>query len=188
MPEPSCEADHRRDDRRGVAVAHHRLDEGAVDLDLGDREFAQVGERRVARAEVVEGEVHAEIAERVDHVAHARALGDQHALGDLQTQHARRCAPVVQPPAQIAEEGRVEEVGRGDVDRERELASFVEPGALLGERLLEHRGGELAHHARLLGDRRRTGRGRACPRCGCCQRTSASTPLTVFVRRSTCGW
>src|SRR4051794_377997 len=50
-------ADDRRDDRRvALSVLAEVVDEGAVDLDHLDRVLAQVAERGVARAEVVEHE------------------------------------------------------------------------------------------------------------------------------------
>ena len=45
-----------------VAASVEAVDEGAVDLQQVDREAPQVAERRVAGAEVVDRELHAEIA------------------------------------------------------------------------------------------------------------------------------
>ena len=58
-------ADDRLDDRRPLLLDAERVDEGAVDLERVEREAVEVGERRVAGAEVVEDEPHAELAERL---------------------------------------------------------------------------------------------------------------------------
>ena len=57
------------DDRLVLAVAAEAGDERAVDLEHLDREPAQVRQRRVPRAEVVDREVDAERADRVEGVA-----------------------------------------------------------------------------------------------------------------------
>ena len=58
-----AELDDGLDDRRVLGVDAQAVDERAVDLDRLDREPLQVGERRVAGAEVVDGEVQAEAAQ-----------------------------------------------------------------------------------------------------------------------------
>ena len=66
------------------------FDERPVDLDRVDREVAEVGERRVAGAEVVEGEADAERLERVERVDGAVAALHEHALRELERQQRRR--------------------------------------------------------------------------------------------------
>ena len=69
---------HEQRSRPAEDVAHER----AVDLQQVDRELLQVGERRVAGAEVVDREPHAEVAQpaqadrRRGRVLHERAFGD----------------------------------------------------------------------------------------------------------------
>src|SRR4051812_13607749 len=46
------EPDHRADDSLAILAHQHLADEGAVDLDLVEREIAQICERRIAGAEV----------------------------------------------------------------------------------------------------------------------------------------
>ena len=53
------EVDHRLDDRVGGDVGVEVLHERAVDLDLVDRIFVQVAQRRIAGAEIVERDAHA---------------------------------------------------------------------------------------------------------------------------------
>ena len=49
-----------RDDRRAIGSRGDFRDERAVDLDLVEREHAQVAQRRIAGAEVVENDRHAQ--------------------------------------------------------------------------------------------------------------------------------
>jgi hypothetical protein len=71
-------------------IAHHVLDELAVDLQIIDRQGLQIHERRQAAAEIVEREMAAarlQLAHEMDHVAQ---VGDGRGFGDLETQGARR--------------------------------------------------------------------------------------------------
>jgi hypothetical protein len=52
------------------AAARHPLDEGAVHLEHVDRELLQLAERRVAGAEVVDRDAHAERAQAGEPLAH----------------------------------------------------------------------------------------------------------------------
>ena len=65
QPERLAEGDDRVGERPFVVVAVGRDDELARDLQDVDRELAQVAERRVARPEVVDGDPHAPLAERL---------------------------------------------------------------------------------------------------------------------------
>ena len=60
------ELDDGVDDRPGVGAVLEVHDEAAVDLQLLGRELAQVGQARVAGAEVVDREVRAELAEAAE--------------------------------------------------------------------------------------------------------------------------
>ncbi|MFT3854741.1 MAG: hypothetical protein QM733_18690 [Ilumatobacteraceae bacterium] len=81
--------DHCLDDR---LVGRHRPepgDEAAIDLHRGDRQLAQVGERRVAGAEVVEGDLDAEPAQAGEAVDGAVEVGQDRGLGDLEADLVR---------------------------------------------------------------------------------------------------
>src|SRR5438445_8400901 len=54
------ERDHRLRDRRIVPSLVHPADERAVDLEAVDRQPRKIGEARIARAEVVHGDLHAQ--------------------------------------------------------------------------------------------------------------------------------
>ena len=52
--EALAEPNHRANDCQGVVASGELVHEGAVDLDLVEREAAQITQRRVASAEVVD--------------------------------------------------------------------------------------------------------------------------------------
>ena len=63
-PESLAEMDDAADERLALRALAQPGDEAAVDLQLMDRQRAQIREARVAGAEVVEREAHAEVGER----------------------------------------------------------------------------------------------------------------------------
>ena len=81
---------HRLDDRRGCAGAGDVLDEGAIDLDLVERETLQVAQRGIAGAEIVQRDPNAELAQLVQHVQRRFVVANEHGLGDLELQPRRR--------------------------------------------------------------------------------------------------
>jgi len=87
--EAAAERDDRADDRLriviGIEVAHERL----VDLDLVERERAQIAQRRVAGAEIVHRDAHAS-ARSACCVAVLVALVEQQGLGDFDLEPLRR--------------------------------------------------------------------------------------------------
>jgi hypothetical protein len=80
------------DDRPGqggvLAVAGDRVDEGLVDLEDVDREAAQVAERGVAGAEVVDRQPDAERLQLTEPGDGRVGVVHEQALGDLQDQRA----------------------------------------------------------------------------------------------------
>jgi hypothetical protein len=78
-------------DRAAPAVAQV-ADELPVDLECVQRERVQVGQRRVAGAEVVEGDQEAEFVQFGESPRGAAQVLDQQALGDLQLEALGRDA------------------------------------------------------------------------------------------------
>jgi hypothetical protein len=76
-------------DRAAVGDAGH---EAPVHLEDVDRELAQAGQRRVAGAEVVDGQPHPERLELVQPGSGRVGPADQHGLGDLEDQRPGRQA------------------------------------------------------------------------------------------------
>ncbi len=145
-----AEVDRRADDDQVTLVAQHRRDERAVDLQLVDRHLAQVGERRVAGAEVVDRQVHPELAEAADGRQRAVGIGHEHALGDLELQGIGRQRVGGQQPLDPLGKIAVEQIAHRQVDRDREIAAVAAPAGALGDRALEHVAGERADQPGLL--------------------------------------
>jgi hypothetical protein len=76
---------HRADDRHAFLVADV-ADEAAVDLDHVERQRAQVRQRRIAGAEIVEREADALVLEAGDDRSREVDVGEQRAFGDLDHQ------------------------------------------------------------------------------------------------------
>src|SRR6267378_2017062 len=76
------EGNDRRNDGHALRVARHGDDERAVDLERGDRKFREIRKRRITRAEVVDGDLQAHLADRREflyvffYVPHDDAFGD----------------------------------------------------------------------------------------------------------------
>src|SRR2546421_690527 len=72
----------RRNDGHALRVARHGDDERAVDLERGDRQFREVRERRITRAEVVDRDLQAHLPDRGKfwyvffYIPHDEAFGD----------------------------------------------------------------------------------------------------------------
>src|SRR5215218_4989557 len=79
-----AELDDGRGHRARLRAGRHAVDEGLVDLQRVDREPAQVGQRRVPRAEVVEGQADAELLDLLELVGGVRRVLHEQGLGDLQ--------------------------------------------------------------------------------------------------------
>ena len=93
------ELDGRAHDRGAAGIRGHVGDEGAVDLELVDRQVAQVGEGAVAGAVVVDRDPQAEPAERLEDLAGTLRVDHDHALGDLELERAGRHAVLGEQPA-----------------------------------------------------------------------------------------
>ena len=66
------------------------LNEGTIDFDLVERKTLQIAERRIPRAEVVNGYAHAQLTELVQRCKGGLAVLQQDRLGDFQFQTVRR--------------------------------------------------------------------------------------------------
>ena len=82
--ERMAERDDRLDDGAGMAGRAQRTDEGAVDLDLAERKFLQVAQARIAGAEIVERDAHAERAQRFEPLQGLLRVVDQNPFGHFE--------------------------------------------------------------------------------------------------------
>ena len=103
-----AEAEHRFDDACLLGLVQDLADEGSVDLDDVELELAQMIETRIAGAEIVEGDAHADIAKRLQHGLSGFELLHHRTLGDLHHQPMRREANL----GQQAENSRCDVGGR----------------------------------------------------------------------------
>ena len=140
-------------------VGAHALDEGAVDLDLADRQGPQVRQRRVAGAEVVEREPDAQVAEARRGRRHALRVGHDRALGDLEVS-ARRMSAV--PRERRRDLGGSRRRAGQRNETLTATCSSGRPRATAGTATARssRRAGERAHEAGLLGERDETSGGR----------------------------
>ena len=151
-----AEVDDGLDDRRVLGVEAEPGDEATVDLDRLDREPLEVRQRRVAGAEVVDGEVQAEAAQVAQGDRRRLDVGEQRGLGDLQPQRVGRDAGLGEHVGDEAGEGRVDDLAGADVDRQRAVGERQlprPPPGELGERVAQDRRPDLVDQPGLLGHR-----------------------------------
>ena len=118
QPELGREAGDRAHDRQVVRLEVHPGDERAVDLQVRDGEAAQVGQRRVAGAEVVEADHHAAVAQ-IDQLRDRRLVGlEQRRLGQLERQRRLRQSGRLERGAHGRGEVGAGRLPRGEVDRD----------------------------------------------------------------------
>src|SRR5439155_10636430 len=119
------------------------------DLKAIDRQAREVAQARVARTEIVDGDLHAQLLQAIEDGDRPVAALDQHAFGELELEVARlepRCAQGVLDG--IHEAGAAELLRR-DVHREPQLGGprifpDADLPAALGERELPERMDEIA--------------------------------------------
>ena len=159
--------DHGGDDLGRAGVGGHGADEIAVDLQGVEGQPRQIGERREAGAEVVQGQGRASLAQVAqDHRGPVRIAHDV-ALGHLQLEGARRQAGVAQDLDDVGNEVRAVDLAGGQVHRHGQLAGRpvgVAPDGELAGGLAHHVGAERAHQAHLFAERQElVGRQQATP-------------------------
>ena len=118
--EAVAEIDHGADDRRRLRVAAEIHDEGAVDLDLVERERLEIAQRGVSAAEIIHGDAHAERLQPAQQRETAIKILDQHALGDFELEPAGRKAGLEQDGMHKPDHVAVHELRRRQIDRDLE--------------------------------------------------------------------
>ena len=147
--------DHRGALRRHAEVAH----EAAVDLQLADGQGRQIGQRRVAGAEVVDRDLDADLVEPVQRRDHVLQVLHQARLGDLELDRVMRHAVGRDRVVDVLDEvGALEEPARQvDGDRIGE-AEVVLPDASLARRLADRPFRERNDEPGLFGERNEVAR------------------------------
>ncbi|MEO5843041.1 MAG: ABC transporter permease, partial [Acidimicrobiales bacterium] len=126
----------RVDDRRCLVIVLELADERPVDLDRVDGKVAQVADRRVTGAEVVDGDLDAEFLERAELSQRSRIVVDESRLGDLESD--RRWVDVrrLERLAYALRKVGLVELAPGDIDRHTQRRKL---GALMPELVLPAR-------------------------------------------------
>src|SRR5580658_2995063 len=111
------QGDDGANDRRIIRVAGDVLDERAVDLQTIHREALQGTQARIAGAEVIDGNLHADAFEFPEHADQLRRIV-HHALGEFDFKVARVQAGLLQGLIDRAHEVVAAELPGGDIDRD----------------------------------------------------------------------
>lgn len=80
------QADDRTDDGMPFGFGGGRHDEGSVYFQAVDRQLLQIGQRRIARAEIVDGNLYADVVQAFQHVEAAVGIRNDGAFGDFKLQ------------------------------------------------------------------------------------------------------
>ena len=104
-----------------VSLRGQVADERPVDLELVDGKPLEVGERRVARSEVVEREVHPHLVEARQHLDRPVRVEHEHGLGDLDPEEPRLEPAAVELGGDRARKVEVDQVADRQVDGHREV-------------------------------------------------------------------
>ncbi len=134
----------------GGAGAAEILDEGAIDLDLVEREALQVAQRGIAGAEIVERDPDPELAQLVQDIERGLVVADQHGLGDLELEPAMRQGPSSECRRDVERQRLALELHRRDVDRD---ANVIRPVRRFRHGGVEHPVAEFVDQAAFLGHR-----------------------------------
>ena len=138
------------DDRRVLGILAEPVDEGPVDLQHVDGEPLQVAERRVAGAEVVDGQLDAERAQVLQHLEPGRRVGHQRGLGDLEAERRRLEAAALERlprPGRRRSGWAIWRAERLTRMRRARVGALAPPLAGLTAGLLEHPGAEVEDQA-----------------------------------------
>jgi hypothetical protein len=126
--------------------------QGAIELDHVHGQPPQVGDRRGARAEVVDGHRRPGLAQVLQGREHVVDLAHERRLGDLEGEGADGHACPLAGGEEAAGEARVAQLAGGHVHRQAQVRVGGEPAAQLGEGTAQDQFGEGVELAGLLGD------------------------------------
>ena len=134
QPEGAGERNERFDEYPVGWIGGQVLDERAVDLDLVDGKRAQVAERRIAGAEVVDRHLAAELLKRIAECHGLIEVVDRRRLGDLDRQPLENLAAAACEPVQRDEPLVIRRREARDIERELYVGVplHVVHGELLG--------------------------------------------------------
>ena len=114
------EVDDRLAERRVHLVGAAVGDEGAVELELGERQLLEPGERRIAAAEIVDRELDVELRELLGHLVGQRKVGDDLLFGDVDDQPGPLLDLLAMRPHEVGDRQLHQRADR-DVDGEAQI-------------------------------------------------------------------
>ena len=147
------EVDRRPDDGGIGAIVRQLGDEGLVDLEFVHGQVADLRERGIAGAEVVDGNLDAEVAQPLEDDGRVGEVADKPFLGNLRDEVARREIMVAQQFQHEPRQVLVEEIVRGEVHRHWHVEALLEPEAALAYGGRQRPSGQDGNVPRLLGNR-----------------------------------
>ena len=181
------EADDVGADGLGAPVAE-LADQAPVDLDRAQMQAVEVAEAGIAGAEIVERDGHAQPAQLLELVVHARVVVEQHVLGELELDQRRRDVGGLDQLGQAPRDAAAAQLRGRKVDRDpRRRDAAGAPAADLAQGVGQDPGAQGLDQPGLLGQRQERA-GASVPRCGWCQRRSASSPVTAPSAAAILGW
>ena len=117
--------DDRGRDSSVVGIGRDGVNEAAVDLECIDRVTPQAGEARIAGAEVIERDAHAECLERAEGGFGIDGARDQRVRSDLDLERVRRDAVPAERLGDLGGEAGLQELSARDVDRDADAFEAV---------------------------------------------------------------
>ncbi len=156
QPELARQGHDRRDDVPHVGARLHVAHECPIDLEEVRGELVKVGERRLARPEVVQADAGAHDAELDEHALHGGGVLHRHALGQLEHEPAGLEARLAQRDGDLIHETGAAELGAREIHGHPEFLWYRDdllPRLQLPARVPEDPAAERRDQAGLLGDR-----------------------------------
>jgi len=139
---------HRRShDREGPGIERQPRDENLVQLHFVDGQILQPRQRRPPGPVVVKREAGAKTSQGGHRIAGPLRIGRQRAFGDFQDQRFRGQVVCSQQTRDAGNQPEVEQVGGGEIDRNRDHDAVVAPGTELSQRHIKHAGRERPHQS-----------------------------------------
>ena len=146
-----AQADDGADDGRGGPIADQIPGEASIQLEGGDLEPGQVGQRAIAGAEVIDGELEAGPDQAGEVLLYLVGILHQHAFGYLQLQGGGGDAVAPGAGLDVVAQAGVTKLQGGEVDRQHQTRPHRLPAGELGTTLLQHQITEPADESQLLG-------------------------------------
>ena len=153
------QAEHAAENGQVVGIVEHVAHEALVDLELCNREAFEVGQRRVAGAEIIEGKSDADFPAGLDDLRDARKIfqgaGFQYLHFECAGVERRVCR---EPGAQALDEVGLLQLTRTDVDTDRNVEADGAPGFELQQCGFDHPFTDFDCQRMFFDDRQENGR------------------------------